>query len=303
MPEARMRKWLAMLLLVGVLCFPSPAKAQSPIKLSRLQVQLWPEYDQPTMLVIYDFQLPESIRLPVSVSLNFPKEGHLVAVASLSADGSLLNTDYIGPTANEAWQTITIQIQTATTYHLEYYQPLTRTGDKRDFTFQWPGDYAVDDISVNIRVPPDTSDIVTDPSMKPTKAADGSSSLVKDFGALQVGQRFPLHLTYTRTSNALTVSGETVQPTKPLDSSTPGRVLLSNYLPYVAGVLGIVLVGAGAIYFLQPRSPRAPARRQTHLSLTKGQTKAVLHCHQCGARAQPGDRFCRVCGTKLRVDS
>src|SRR5512138_2912308 len=102
-----MRKWLAVLLFLGIVVgFPSAARAQSPIKLSRLQVQLWPEYDQSSMLVIYDFQLPDSVKLPVSVSLNFPKDAHLVAVASLAADGSLLNTDYIGPTANEALQTV-----------------------------------------------------------------------------------------------------------------------------------------------------------------------------------------------------
>ena len=121
-----------------------------------------------------------------------------------------------------------IQIQTTTKYHIEYYQPLTRAAEKRDFTFQCPGDYAVDDISVSIRIPPNTSDIVTDPNMKPTNAADGSSTLVKDFGALQAGQRFPLHLTYSRTSDALTVPGETVQPSKPLGSNTPGRVLLAK---------------------------------------------------------------------------
>ena len=298
-----MRRWLAILLFVGILCAPSSARAQTPIKLSRLQVQLWPEYDQPTMLVIYDFQLPDSVKLPVSVSLNFPKDSHLVAVASLSPDGSLLNTDYIGPASNEAWQTVTIQIQTATTYHVEYYQPLNKTGQKRDFTFLWPGDYAVDDISVSIRVPPNTSDIVTDPDMKSTKAADGSSSLVKDFGKLLSGQQFPLHLIYSRTSDALSVPGETVQPSKPLGSNTPGRVLLSNYVPYILGALGIIALGAAAIYFLQLRSPRTPARRQTHLSRgARAQAKVDLHCHQCGARAQPGDRFCRVCGTKLRLE-
>src|SRR5512142_1894556 len=120
-----MRRWLAILLWVGTLiAFPSAATAQSPIKLSRLQVQLWPEYDQPSMLVIYDFQLPDSTKLPVSVSMTFPKDAHLVAVASQSPDGSLLNTDYIGPTINDQWQSITIQIQTPTTYHLEYYQTL-----------------------------------------------------------------------------------------------------------------------------------------------------------------------------------
>ncbi len=299
-----MRRWLAVLLFAGIIIgFPSAARAQSPIKLSRLQVQLWPEYDQPSMLVIYDFQLPDSVKLPVSVSLSFPKDAHLVAVASLAADGSLLNTDYIGPTSNETWQTVTMQIQTATTYHVEYYEPLSRTGEKRDFTLQWPGDYAVDDLSVNIRVPPDTTDIVTDPNMKAAKAADGSSSLVQDFGAMQAAQKFTLHVIYTRTSNSLSVPSETVQPSQPIGSNTPGRVLLSNYLPYVLGVLGIITLGAAAIYFLQPHNPHAPQKRQAHVRRTaSAQASSNLHCHQCGARAQPGDRFCRVCGTKLRVE-
>jgi hypothetical protein len=297
-----MRRWLAIVLFVGIIIgVPSAASAQTPIKLSRLQVQLWPEYDQPSMLVIYDFQLPDSVKLPVSVSLSFPKDAHLVAVASLAADGSLLNTDYIGPAVNEAWQTVTIQIQTATTYHVEYYEPLSRTGQKRDFTFQWPGDYAIDDLSVNVRVPPDTTDIQTDPSMKSAKAADGTPSLVQDFGARQAGKQFTLHVIYTRTSDDLSVPSQTVEPSQPIGSNTPGRVMLSNYLPYILGVLGIVMLGAAAIYFLQPHNPHAPQKRQTHVRRSTP-ASSNLHCHQCGARAQPGDRFCRVCGTRLRVD-
>jgi hypothetical protein len=297
-----MRRRLVFLLFLGVFAFPCSVRAQSAIKLSTLQVQLWPEYDQPSMLIIYDFRLPDTIKLPVSVSLSLPKEGHLVAVASQSPDGSLLNTDYIGPTATETAQTITIQIQTPTTYHLEYYQPLVRTGDQRQFTYRWPGDYAIDDISVSIRVPPDTTKIVTDPDMKSTKAADGSANLIKDFGGLKAGQQFPLQLTYTKTSDTLSAPQESVQPSKPLGPTTPGRVLLSNYLPYILGGLGIAAVGAAAIYFLQPRSRRTGGRRRSHGGRAENKPGKDVYCHQCGARAESGDRFCRVCGTRLRLE-
>ncbi len=297
-----MRRWLALLLVLGALSIPIQARAQSPIKLSMLQVQLWPEYDQPSMLVIYDFKLPDSVKLPVSVAISFPKDGHLVAVASLASDGSLLNTDYIGPTVNEAWQSITIQIQTPTTYHLEYYAPLTRTGDQRQFKYLWPGDYAVDDLSISVRLPPDTTSIVTNPDMKSAKGADGSSNLIKDFGARAAGQQFPLQLTYTKTTNTLSVPAESVQPSKPLGSNTPGRVLLSNYLPYVLGALGVLAVGAASIYLLQPHNRQAFQRRQTHRPHAATKGKAEVYCHQCGARAEPGDRFCRVCGARLRAE-
>ena len=297
-----MRRWLAVLLVLGALSIPLNARAQSPIKLSMLQVQLWPEYDQPSMLVIYDFKLPDSVKLPVSVSMTFPKEAHLVAVASQAQDGSLLNTDYIGPTVSESRQSITIQIQTPTTYHLEYYQPLSRTGNQRQFNYLWPGDYATDDISVSIRLPPDTTSIVTNPDMKSAKAADGSSNLIKDFGALVAGQQFPLQLTYTKTTNTLSVPAESVQPSKPLGSNTPGRVLLSNYLPYIFGALGILAVGAASIYLLQPHNRQAYQKRQTHRPRAETQGKAEVYCHQCGARAEPRDQFCRVCGTRLRPE-
>jgi hypothetical protein len=297
-----MRRVFVLLLLAGLSIFPIPARAQSPIRLKSLQVQLWPEYDQPSMLVIYDFRLPESVKLPVSVSFSFPKEGHLVAVASLAADNSLLNTDYIGPTQTENAQTVTIQIQTPTTYHIEYYQPLSRTGEQRQFSYLWPGDYAVDDISFSIRVPPDTTSIVTDPDLKSTKVADGSTMLIKDFKSLAAGQQFPLQLTYTKTSETLSVPAETVQPSRPLDSSTPGRVLLSNYLPYALGALGVVIVGAAAIYFLQPQRRQATSRRRSHGGRTESKPGKDIYCHQCGARAQASDRFCRVCGTKLRLE-
>ncbi len=297
-----MRRWLAFLLLGGMFLFPVAARAQTPIKLSMLQVQLWPEYDQPSMLVIYDFRLPDSVKLPVSVSMSIPKDAHLVAVASQAPDGSLLNTDYIGPTANETWQTITIQIQTITTYHIEYYQPLSRTGEKRQFTYLWPGQYAIDDISISIRVPPDTTNIVTDPVMKSTKGADGSANLVKDFGTQPAGQQFSLQVTYTKKTDALSVSQESVQPSKPVGSNTPGRVLLTNYLPYALGALGVVLVGVAVIYFLQPRPSRAPSRERHRKGRAEAQAKNDIYCHQCGARAQPGDHFCRVCGTRLRLE-
>jgi hypothetical protein len=291
--EVFMRRWLAMLTIMGVFAFPFSVRAQNPIHLSMLQVQLWPEYDQPSMLVIYDFKLPESAKLPVSVSISFPKEANLMAVATQGTSGSLLNTDYIGPVSTENGQTITVQIQTPSVYHLEYYQPLERTGSQRQFTFLWPGDYAIDDLSISIRVPPDAS--------KSSKGADGGSYLVKDFGTLSPGAQFPLQLTYTKTSNALGAA-ESVQASKPLGSNTPGRVMLSNYLPYFLGVLAVALLGAGAVYLLQARRRQTPRRRKSHSGAISSGGKKDVHCHQCGARGQPGDRFCRVCGTRLRLD-
>jgi hypothetical protein len=298
-----MHRWLSLLLLGATFFFPLQARAQSPTTLSSLKVELWPEYDQPSVLVIYDFKLPDSLKLPVNVSVRFPKDANLIAVASQTTDGSLLNTDYLGPSIGDTWQTVTVQIQTPATYHMEYYEPLTKQGKVRQFSYLWPGDYAIADFSVSVRIPVDTSNITTDPALQAIQSSDGTPYLAKDFGPLEAGQQWPLQLNYTKTSETLGASQQHLQPSQPLGPNTPGRVMLSNYLPYVLGALGFALIIGGSIYFWQSSRGRRMrgGGRQRHAGPKEEATDSDVYCHQCGTRAQMADRFCRVCGAKLKL--
>ena len=297
-----MRRFAAIVILVGALFESFSAQAQGQTKLNSVQVQLWPEYDQPSMLVIYDFSIPDTARLPLSISLRFPKDANLVAVASQAADGSLLNTDYQGPTDEANWQVISMQIQTAAVYHVEYYEPLTRDGNVRHYSYLWPGDYPVDDFVVSVRLPVDATDVSSAPPMQSSQSSDGTPYLRNDFGALGAGQQLSLDLTYTKTSEALTTSPQSLQPSKPLGASTPGRVVLGNYLPYIVGVLGFALIIGGGIYFWHSSRGTGHPRGRRHAQASERQQSqdSDVYCHECGTRAQPGDRFCRVCGTRLR---
>ncbi len=297
-----MRWWRVLLTLAGVLVLSISAHAQNTVRLASVKAQLWPEYDQRSMLVIYDFQLPSDATLPVGVTIRFPKDGNLIAVASLGSGGSLVNADYLGPTSDTDWQSITVQVQTSTSYHIEYYQPLSISGQLRQFTYLWPGDYAVDDFSISVRIPTDTTNITSTPELQSTQESDGSPALAGDFGALATGQEFPLQLTYTKTSDTLSVTQPKLQPSQPLGSNTPGRVMLSNYLPYILGLLGLLLILGGAIYLWQSRRGAGAlvGRRRHAPAQNEREAGDAIYCHQCGTRAQAGDRFCRVCGSRLR---
>jgi len=295
-----MRKWLVILFLMGVFGIPFSARALNPIKLATLQVQLWPEYDQPSMLVIYDLKLPDATILPVNVSIGIPADANLVAVASQTSGGKLINTDYIGPTVSAGRQIVTLQIRSQAIYHLEYYEPLSRAGQQRDFTYLWSGDYAVDDLSLSVRVPVDTDTIIANPILKSAQNVDGSDILIKDFGPIAEGQSFVLQVHYVKTSDKLTVSQQNVQPSQPLSSNTPGRLMLSNYLPYVFGVLGFALIVGGVVFFWQSSRGRKSSGHKRHAAQEGNEPESETYCSQCGTRARMGDRFCRVCGTKLR---
>jgi hypothetical protein len=90
-------------------------------------------------------------------------------------------------------------------------------------------------------------------------------------------------------------------------ADTPGRISMTGILPWVLGGLGVILIVAGVVAFLLwQRGGRSGVRRSRHSARSKRHAKAeaeadsAFYCHQCGKRAQPGDTFCRTCGTRLR---
>jgi hypothetical protein len=297
-----MPRWLTVLFFAAAILAPLPAYGQTPISLASLQVQLWPEYDQPSMLVIHDFQVAAGTQLPVSVTMKFPKDANLVAVAVHQDETTLLNADYLESSAGDEWQSVIVQVQSPSTYRIEYFQPLSRSGDSRGFHFTWAGEYAVQDFNLSVRMPADATIISAVPELQRGES-DGPTYFVgSDFGAWAAGRSFDFRLEYTRTTDALVAPPNELAPSQSLNGSTQGRVMLSNYYPYILGALGIVLVAGGSLYFWQSSRARSTREKRHHSSTEKAARRDDdVYCHQCGARAEPGDRFCRVCGSRLRA--
>jgi len=296
-----MPRWLTALVFMGVMLVPSSARAQAPVAISGLLVQLWPEYDQPSMLVLYDFQVADVTELPISITIRIPKAANLTAVAMHGENDALLNADYRESSSDEAWQSIIVQVQSTATYRVEYVQPLSRSGDQRQFSYVWPGDYQVEDFNLSLRMPADAAAVTAEPALRAGEVAGASYYLGNDFGFMARGTDFTFDLTYTRTSESLVAPPQDLQPSQPLNGSTPGRVMLSNYLPYILGALGVALVVGGSLYFWQSsRAGASRAKRHRAGAQRNAEQTGDVHCHQCGARAEEGDRFCRVCGTRLR---
>jgi hypothetical protein len=298
-----MRKWLVIPLLISLLTFPSVAGAQSTVKLDLMGIELWSEYDKPSMLVINQFVVSQDTQLPARVTLRFPKEGNLVAVAVESSDG-LFNKDFDPPAEQGDWQAVTINVETYEPHRIEYYQPLTRDGDKRQFKYQWFGDYYAKEFAVSILVPADSTELITSPVLQSTGAsANGlgiSGTVVKN--DLKMGNSFQFDLEYQRTSSVLMDPGaaDQVQPSEPVGADTPGRVSITN-LPLIIGGFGLALIGIALFtYYRSTQSNDTKPRRRRRATAAEGGEQA--YCHECGARANPGDRFCRTCGSRLRAE-
>jgi uncharacterized integral membrane protein len=289
------------LLILLILFMASPAYAQNTAALKTFNVQLWAEHDQPSMLVIYTFEVTDDTPVPTSIDIRLPSDGNITAVAFEDPSGLLLADYTNNPVEDANWQVITIFITERSVYHVEYYQPLERSGDKRSFTFQWTGDHPVGNFDIEVRVPEDSTNVKTTPAIPFVQDQiflSGGAML----NTMNEGDDYQLTLEYSRTSDTPSVTSpegnQAVEPIVPVDANTDGRVTLDN-LPLVLGGFGAILIAAAIFYFLRSGSNMQLRKKPRQRAGTQ-KADSQTYCHECGARAHTGDRFCRICGSKLR---
>jgi hypothetical protein len=305
-----MKKKLSILILSLVLLFvPVLTRAQQGITLSVVAVDLWPEFDRPTMLVIYHLKLPAQTSLPASMSLRIPAAvGTPNAVAVKQADGALVTIPYTQE-ADGDWTRLVFQA-TSNDVQIEYYDPgLQKSGDQRHFEYTWPGDYAVEAFNIEVQQPKGATEMQIKPgTVNPRQGDDNLTYYRMDVGALSLGQQFQIEVDYKKSTDELSASSVPVEPSGPLNDLNPGIANMSSLLPWFLGVVGLLLIVGGGVWYWQTGRQQARSPRELHRRNKPNDSQAAdnaagsnIYCHQCGKRAAVGDRFCRTCGTELRI--
>lgn len=303
-----MRKCFLVFALLTISLLPVPAKAQSAVSFSSVDVSVWPEYDTPAVLVIYKIAFAPETSFPAEITLRLPatvQKPNAVAVGKTPETVSDKGVEYkFVPGAEFA----TLLIKAADPYiQMEYYDPgLEKTGDQRQYIYEWLGDFSVDSFRLELREPLRSSNLSVKPALTNTELdADGFQFSEWKMANLKTGQKLSFTISYQRNTDSPSTSFLQVQPSYPLDQNVPGQSTLISYLPWGLGGLGVVLLlVAGWVYFASGRTGRAVSRsRKRHASAANeepGEDEEQVHCAQCGKRTQPGDRFCRACGARIR---
>jgi zinc-ribbon domain len=292
-------------LLVGIL-IPTGVSAQGETIINELKIRLWPEYDRTGLLVIYDFSLAPGTTTPATLKFRVPLDAEVTAVAQQTQNG-LFDVPFKSATEGN-WQTITFNVSDQSPYRLEFYVPIQKQGNGRQFNFLWPGDYAVNTLVVETQEPPQTTGFTTTPALPNVESTTGGMPTHSGtFSSLSQGKQWALQASYSRATDDLTVSGQPVQPSGgTLDGNTTWSARLMDFLSrnalIILGVLGVLLIIAGVVWYWQASSSsRAKKGRRRHVSHGESASEAEqIYCPQCGKRAQPADKFCRACGSRLR---
>jgi len=285
MITVKKKSWLFGAFILAWLLLALPAGAQTEAdRLSRVQVDLWPDYDQPAVLVLITIELPAELALPATVDLKLPAPvSQPSAVANITADGQMFDTSYQTEVSGE--NTLLRVSANEPIVRVEYYYPYERDGNAVQFTYNWLGGTAVDDLTILVQEPAQATSFASAPSFEDIGIlADGRHYYQWQAGALGKDATRLATVSYVAPSSSPSAD---LSPAAPSSSSDDGESVIIPILT----ALGGLLIGIGIGWYLANR--RAPVRKSSP------QRKAI-HCHQCGSRLRAGDSFCRQCGTKTR---
>jgi hypothetical protein len=293
------------------------ARAQTPAdRLSALIVDLWPDYDQPAMLVLLTGELPADTPLPATITIPLPDGADLNAVARFGETGGLFSD--VEYSVDGGRLTLTTP---SPRFRVEYYAPYRVDGNSRAYTFDWSGDLVVDTLSTIVQQPLGATFITTDPPSTGSELRNDNLTYYRlPAQAVSPGQRYAVQVNYEMPSPQLSV--DALQPGADAPHTTETT---SPIVWWVLGLLGALVVVGGAFYLgrgsagsARRRKPRPsrPAKPQSSAgrnasrpsppaSVQKSKSAAsppaaAKFCHQCGRAAETSDVYCRGCGTKLK---
>jgi hypothetical protein len=301
-----MRKILTLTALIFIVT-AFPGHAQGATHISTMRVDIWPEFDRPSVLVIYHIALAPDTNLPVILNLRIPMQATVNAVAEVDPRFGLVIADY-SRAVNGEWATLSISAR-ALDIQLEYYDLLVKNGTTRFVRYEWLGDYGVDSFNIVFQSPigADNLNIAPSPVSSQRDQYDLWNYVIEN-SFLSENETFTFMASYEKPDDDLSIASMPVEPIGPLEN-TNGQAAWSDVLPWVLGGIGLVLIVLGLLVLFGfrgdsiKRSVKNKKRKSERHSL-KGakliKETALVYCNECGRRAEAGDRYCRSCGTQLR---
>ncbi len=303
---------IACLVILGCLFLaaPTPVNAVAgEITISSLQIDIWPEYDRPAVLVTYRIRLSNNTILPASLSISIPKEASRPSrLAVQELDGMYYDINFAATDLDE--EVIITFTTPSQDILIEYYDPrLVFTDTFRNYVLEWKNPYLVNALTIRVQEPVNTISMSLSPDMGSSRTGqDGLDYFLYLAGSLDAGRSFVIAMEYEKPDFLLSSGLQSVSPIDPVNPRTKGRTTISRAVPWAAAILGIILIVSGGLWYWQI-GKRVPSRvveasviSKNGPSIKQAQqliSQTYIYCTHCGKRMQRSDKYCRECGKEI----
>ncbi|MBI2859362.1 MAG: zinc ribbon domain-containing protein [Chloroflexi bacterium] len=325
---------LGLLLAIALTASPVMGASDKPLVMKNMRVSVWPEYDDPRVMVTYQGEFkdgsafPQKVNLPVQTgsevnmvcALKPPNDEHLCQLYDLAAGTSESTLSYTLPIP---------------TYYLEYYWDGIKGTPDKSLSFKYTSPYAADYLELDVQQPLKATNFkLTQPYASVSSDSLGMKYYRYTYNNVAAGQTISIDATYTKADNTPSVK----KKTNTSAASTGGSGDSNAYA--ITGIGAGLLALAGVAYILIKRKPApAPARTSgPSRPLTRAQARRLeaqrgqnvqrqvarpqrpepnrqttpppsrasgggvpaVFCSQCGTKLAEGAVFCHACGAKAK---
>jgi hypothetical protein len=291
---------------------PTAQGVSEDILIERLQVDIWPEYDRPSVFVVCNVTLTEDTVLPATLSLKIPAEVISPSrLAVLNQDGIYADIDY---STQEQKDWVIVNFKTySRRIQLEYYDPrINFAGYIRTYRYEWQNPYPVMMLSVRVQQPLNTTEMSINPDMGIGQVGkDGLVYYSSIFSEIPANRTYSIVLKYEKLDYTLSSGLLPVTALEPITISTEGRTTITRVIPWAMALLGVLLIVTGGFWYWQvgrkepakelitpPIEPTLHSLRQAEQLINQ----TFLYCAYCGKSIQRGDKFCHECGKPVQKE-
>lgn len=294
--------WLALTVTLFAL-LALPVAAQTPVpRITEASLRLWPEYDDPGLLVIFSGTFAATTAFPQTVAFPIPANARNIQATYQDATGGLIT---------QAWQIVDGKLTynlPVPGFHIEYYVDRTPSGNERAITHVFEAPYAIQALTVTAQQPARATGFSLTPAPEQTLLGeDGLTYHTFNRANLAAGEKLEINLRYTKTDSGLSSPQLAIPSTTPsAPAAAPASSTPTNWLPWLLIGIGAVALLGAVVYWLvtqrRAEQPVATPPARQAVRRAEGATTGgpAAFCTQCGAALRPEDRFCAQCGTRRR---
>lgn len=287
---------ISTLLLAGVL---HAQEGGGPAEISSMTVDIWPEYDDPRVLVIEQGELAPAAEVPTGFSFLVPEGAQVHMAGGVTEDGKHVHAQFRSVQRDDGLTEISYTLDVPHFYMEFYYDPFAG-GEERDFAYPLVSPHPIEELSVRVQQPRRAEGFSVAPfTRQVVQDEKGFVYHLVRWDTLSAGMAKEVAVRYRKADREPSVS-----PPEPAQAAaapavgwSPERILL------ISGLLLMALAGYGIVVWSKGSDPEpepAPAKSRGAASASPPPAGAQRHCTHCGGAVAPAYRYCAVCGEPTR---
>jgi hypothetical protein len=271
---------------------PVFAQGEEPAGFKNVTLWVYPEYDDPRLLVMLEGQI-DGATPPATVRFLVPSTALMYSAGSIDDQHNYTG----GPPRREAshvagWDEISYEA-TSETFRVEYYDAIIIGQPDKSISYDFRWLFPIADLTAIVQVPETATDFNVSPAGRDVIDGNGFTTYQYEFSALNPGDP-PLHfdISYYKTDAV---------PSLQAPATASGGTSHTLLLAVIAGVVALMAVG-GFFWLRKPQPANRAARRQAVRNAAARQnagSRPARFCTQCGKPVNGSYKYCPGCGKKL----